>query len=234
MENRPHSQQAAGFEKQPYPQQPSQKGKKPRPQQAYGRSGTAWAQWEYTPDEWAAFDQLDWVPVRNRSLLILVLSPIIFLAIITISLLWGSPDQVGPLLALFILLLIAFIWLMIAAIAALVDTGKRHRARRNPAESPRVTLTGSGLWIAGTHFPLREDFWHIKWVKMTTNPTVLHFKLRRTGIIEGHETDIGLVSTRTIHIPVPRSHEGEAEQLWQRYDDVVSMLKKKPEYPEPV
>lgn len=234
MENRPHSQQAAGFEKQPYPQQPSQMGKKPRPQQAYGRSGTAWAQWEYTPDEWAAFDQLDWVPVRNRSLLILVLSPIIFLAIITISVLWGSPDQVGPLLALFILLLTPFIWLMIAAIAALVDTGKRHRARRNPAESPRVTLTGSGLWIAGTYFPLREGFWHIKWVKMTTNPTVLHFKLRQTGIIEGHTTNIGLVSTRTIHIPVPRSHEVEAEQLWQRYDDVVSMLKKKPEHPEPV
>lgn len=233
MENRPHSQQAAGLEKQPHPQQPSKREKKPRPQQASGYGSNAWARWDYTPDEWAAFDQLDWVPVRNRSLLMLILSPTLFLAITTISFLWGSPDQVGLLLTLLLLLLIATIWLMIAAIAALIDTGKRHRARHKPAELPRVTLTASGLWLTGTYFPLREDFWHIKWVKMTTNPTVLHFKLRQTGIIEGHTTDIGLISTRTIHIPVPRSHEAEAEQLWQRYDDMVARSKKKPEHPEP-
>lgn len=62
-------------------------------------SGHGWAHWEYDPYEWAAFDQIDWEPIRNTSRLTLILSPIMYLVIMVV--LWVFFASFAPIVVLF-------------------------------------------------------------------------------------------------------------------------------------
>lgn len=123
-----------------------------------------------------------------------------------------------------IILLVLLVSLMMTATAANREAKKRYQARQNQTEPHRVTFSREGLWEAGTFFALHADLIKLKSVKMTANPAVLHLKVFKTwqNTINGNSRRSGW----TIHVPVPRGYEAEAEQLRQRYDIEVINPKK--------
>jgi len=232
-------------------------GAQPSSQHASGSSGQGWAHWEYDPYEWAAFDQVDWEPIRNTSRLTLILSPIIYLVMMVV--LWvlfvsSAPIVVfGPAIVFLthgeniggnssfvsivmlgpaIVLLTGLIILMVSAANSAREAKKRYQARHNQAESYRVTLASHGVWESGAYFAFKSGRWGIASVKLTANPAVLHFKLHKRNS-DGSATG----ATQKIHVLVPRGHEAEAEQLRQRYyAEVIAPWKKPSTYnpPEPM
>ncbi len=195
-------------------------------------SGHGWAHWEYDPYEWAAFDQVDWEPIRNTSRLILILSPIMYLVIMVV--LWVLFVSFTPIVVLFpaIVLLTGLIFFMVSAANSAREAKKRYQARHNPAGSHRVTLASDGIWESGAYFSLKSGRWSLESVTLTANPAVLHFKLLKRNA-DGSWTG----TTQKLHVLVPRGHEGEAEQLRQRYyAEVIAPWKKPATYtpPEPV
>ena len=212
-----------------------EKQKHPRSQRASGSHGFAWAQWEYEPDEWGVFDQVDWVSVRNKSRLILILSPIIFLVITMVLWVLLAPSAKMAAFFLAFILLTPLILVMFAAVGTLRKAKKRYQARHNPAEPQRrVTFTSYAIWLSGTSFPFIAGSWHLESVHATANPTMLHFTLRLSPLPGEGGGYSDWPKTQRFHIPVPRSHEAEAEQLRQRYYAEVIKEKKKPaNLPEP-
>jgi hypothetical protein len=211
-------------------------GAQPRSQHASGSSGQGWAHWEYDPYEWAAFDQVDWEPIRNKSRLTLILSPIIYLVIMVVP--WVLFVSSAPIVMLglvmlgpAIVLLTGLIILMASAANSAKEAKKRYQARHNPAESHRVTLASNGVWESGVYFSLKSGRWGLDSVKLTANPAVLHFKL-----LKRNSDGSWAGSTQKLHVLVPRGHEAEAEQLRQRYyAEVIAPWKKPVTYnpPEP-
>lgn len=203
----------------------------PHSQHASEPHGFAWAQWEYDLDEWAVFDQVDWWSVRSKSWLILILSPIIFLVIMMVLWILSAPSAVS--VPAFIILLTALFVLMVTTASILRRAKKRYRARHNPAESHRrVTLARDGIWLSGTYFPFSAGRWHLESVDVTANPTVLHVKLRLSPSPNQGYSELSHI--QRFHIPVPRGHEAEAEQLRQRYyAEVIRSGKKPADPPEP-
>lgn len=190
--------------------------KNPLDQPASGSSRQGWAHWEYDPSEWAAFDQVDWELIRNKSRLILILSPIMYLVIMMVA--WVLLRSSAPLVetgvmdSLGIALLMGLIIFMASAANSAREAKKRYQARHNPAESRRVTLASDGVWESGTSFPFRSGRWRLESVTLTANPAVLHFQLLKRNS-DGSPTG----ATQTLHVLVPSGHEKEAEQLRQRY-----------------
>ncbi len=196
--------------------------------------GRALAHWEYDPYEWAAFDQVDWEPIRNKSWLTLILGPIIYLVIMVAPwVLFGSSVRTLIVLsAPAIALLTVLIFLMVSAASSAREAKKRYQARHNPAESHRVTFASDGVWESGAYFPFRFGHSRLESLKLTANPAVLHFKMPKRNS-DGTWTG----TTRELHVLVPRGHEAEAEQLRQRYyAEVITPWKKPSNYnpPEPV
>jgi hypothetical protein len=199
-------------------------------------NGQAWAHWEYAADEWALFDRVDWVPVRNKSRLMLILGPLLCLVIIGVLLavVWMASQSFTVVLAIglapAIILLTALMFVMISAGSSVGGAKKRHQARQNQAEPHRVTFSREGIWEAGEYFSFRFGNLELESVKMTAHPAVLHFKLLKFNS-DGSWTG----TAQKIHILVPRGHEGEAEQLRQRYyAEAIKTWKKPPHPPEPV
>jgi len=211
-------------------------GAQPSSQHTSGSSRQGWAHWEYDPYEWAAFDQVDWEPARNTSWLILILGPIISLAIIALP--WLLFKSVAPLVLLevvlgpAIVLLTGLVVFMVSAATAAKEAKKRYEARHNPSAAHRVTFASSGIWEGGVSFLFRDGRWHLHSIKLTANPAVLHLKLlKRNADVRG--TWSGL--SQKIRILVPRGHEAEAEQLRQRYAEVIAPWKNRAyNSPEPV
>jgi len=183
-----------------------------------------WARWEYLADEWALFDQVDWVSVRNRCVLVLLLTPLLSLVIMAVLWIRFWPEPQSLVFEQGMLLLTLGPWPIIAAALALSRAHKRHLARQDLTQPHRVTFSRAGLWEAGTYFKLhgvvRTGFQALKSVKLTARPTVLHFRM--SGLAQ------------RMHVLVPRGHEAEAEQLRQRYDaEAIHVWRKLNNPPEP-
>jgi len=197
----------------------------------------AWAHWEYDPSEWAAFDRVDWFPVRNKAQRTLILSPILCVVIIGAILLvattvfQASLDTASALmLGPAIILLTGLMFVMISAGNSGKEAKKRYLARQNQAEPHRVTFSSNGVWEAGTYFTFKLGLLELESVKLTTNPSVLHFKMLKLNA-DGSWTG----TAEKLHVLVPRGHEAEAEQLRQRYYAEAIKTSKKPyNPPEPV
>lgn len=216
-----------------------------------------WAHWEYTPDEWAQLDRLDWGHAVQRYWLIAGLGMLSFLAGIAFFF-WLAVVAPGPgsfgVIALVPLLILLFSCVVPGK--AFHKARKRHRARKNASQPPKgtlasqiatrynaeydvsqphkVTLSGQGLWMAGTYFPLTgrgieadERSVILREVRLRTQPTMLHFRVDYTV---ARFSDRGglFYSSRQEIIPllVPAGHESEAEQIAHRYRTEVVVSRK--------
>lgn len=195
----------------------------------------AWAHWDYDPYEWALFDKVDWVPVRNKSRRTLIMGPVLCLAIIValLTVVWVASQSIAVallvVLAPAIILLTVLMLLMISAASSVKEAKKRYLARQNQAEPHRVTFSNEGVWEAGTFFAFKFGRLELESVKRTANPAVLHFKMLKFNY-DGSWTG----TAQRVHVLVPRGYEAEAEQLRQRYYTEVIKVKTKYNPPEPI
>ncbi len=160
-----------------------------------------WLRWEYSPEEWALYDRVDYRPRRRvlLSLLCGLLAGLPFSIPLAFSVNgWefaGLPFVgIGSLIAL-------LIWGI-----SRIGPGRRRKARQQPGQPHRVTFAAQAIWIAGTHVSLLG----LAKVKLTGQPPVLSFSIQET------DTD-GSVSFSGLRVLVPRGHEAEAERLRQLY-----------------
>jgi len=185
-------------------------------QQARQRLKETWVHWDYSPQEWAQLDRIDVrLGQRVATFLLIALPFWVFFGLI----LYFNVGPLGAALAVAITHLFVFGvgWLNYF----LSEDRHRHEARCKPGQPHRVTLTGEGIWLAGTHFPLSDTLATLEQVTMTPAPPVLHFRR------EVHEKYTPVDTTgRTIHLLVPRGHEWEAAQLVQRYQVEVIEAKR--------
>lgn len=186
----------------------------------------AWAHWEYNAEEWALFDHIDWQAAR-RGYWPPNLIGLVCLLILGLSLLF-LPAYRSLILTPAIFLVIIVFLLFVLRMHAYSEAKKRHQARQNQAQPHRVTFSKEGVWEAGTYFPLKELFWRLRSVRMTSQPAVLHFHREQRHIRASNEYD-------ALRVLVPRGHEEEAARLMQRFRAEV-IKAKKPTYnrPEPV
>lgn len=181
----------------------------------------AWVHWDYSPEEWALFDRMDWRMGRLVATWLLISLPIALVAALFFFFL-GGPSVVGPTFALTLLAVFGVCWLVSVSNSSWGRV--RHQARRKRGQPHRVTLSKDGVWLAGTHFPLNGEITtrveevtfisvrvFLEEVTMTSEPTVLHF--RRAMAV----TSSRGAAPETLHLLVPRGHEEEAARLMQRY-----------------
>jgi hypothetical protein len=149
-----------------------------------------------------------------------------------------SPEQIAFVLIIlgvivFSLFCLAFFIFSVVYLASYQEARKRHKARQNPAQPQRVTISRKGVWEAGTYFPFDDDDFrvYLKEVKMTSEPSVLHFRyaLGRSEITTSSDGTSALASPQstTLRVLVPRRHETEAAQLMQRFRTQVTGEPKK-------
>lgn len=199
-------------------------------------SNSAWAHWEYSADEWALFDKIDWGKASRKLWRVIGLCALVdFLIVGVLSwvFLIAQPftsDNLPIVIIPAFLLLIPSILLIAFYGSADSEAKKRRKARQNQAQPHKVTFSEKGVWEAGTYFPLNEIFVDLKDVKLTSQPTVLHFKIENTSIGSNSQA-----SFDTLRVLVPRGHEAEAAQLMQRFrTEVIERQKKGTTPPEPV
>lgn len=179
-----------------------------------------WAHWEYTPEEWTRFDQLDWGSAKRRVLLFIVCAGLPFLLILSFFLIIFFSVATTEPDALFPLLIIPGVLLFVLVIIGLTIPGRdfrearqRHSARLKG--SRRVTIGNVSLldqasWQAGLYVPLQELLLDLVSVKMTENPPQLVFRRKHVGLRQASWRD-------TIHLLIPHGHEDEARQLVERF-----------------
>lgn len=176
----------------------------------------AWMRWEYSPEEWALFERIDWQPVNLAFWLLASLSLLLCSDVGIV--IWSSLAGNYPVFALSILLI--WVWtLVIVVFTSSVynynEARKRHRMRQRQGQSQKVTFDSKGLWEAGAYFPLNDYPFVLKRVSMTSKPPALHFRRTRSS---GGKTR---PRSATFHIPVPGGHEQEAADLVQRFHSEV-------------
>jgi hypothetical protein len=205
------------------------------------QSNQAWAHWEYSTEEWALFDKVDWRP-RRRTFWLLVMGSIVFLLATLLSVLTQStisPEQTTTFIFATVLTIplsmfgLGFGIFSVVYLAPYLEARKRHKARQNQVQPRRVTISRKGMWEAGTYFPLDDDDFrvYLKAVKMTSEPLVLHFRcaLGRSSITTSSDGTSAPASPQstTLRVLVPRGHEAEAAQLLQRFRTEVTGEPKK-------
>jgi hypothetical protein len=193
----------------------------------------SWLQWEYSSEEWAQFDALDWNPTRLR-IWLLAGSTLILLLGMGIFPFWLSSLDLGEVIGIVfgggITLLMAPLFAFAFSFASLQEGRKRHRARQS--EAHRVTFSKQGVWEAGAYFPIDDGGMTLMKVSMRPAPPILHF--RRSKFINYESTP----QTVTLRVLVPRGREAEAERLRQRYQSELldareKMLERSTNPPEP-
>lgn len=137
-----------------------------------------------------------------------------------------------PLLALSVVLLFLFFGVFIATAFSAYkyrEAKKRHQARQNQAQARRITIAKEGIWEAGTFFPLNGHDVVLEEVKLTHQPTILHF--RRTKHFPGEETT---PQSDTLRVPVPGRYENDAAHLLQQFrTEVIETQQRQMNPPEP-
>jgi hypothetical protein len=195
-----------------YPAQPDQNQERPRDSALSSENTRTWMRWEYSPEEWALFERVDWRPVNLRFWLLACLS-LLFLPDIGLLIL-SSTSGTYPLMALSIVLI--FVWIPILILFAISidiygEARKRHRIRQQEKHAYKVTFDSKGVWEAGVYFPLNDLLFSLDKVSMTSKPPVIHFSQTRYS---GKRTT---PHSYPLHIPVPGGHEQEAADLVQRF-----------------
>lgn len=180
----------------------------------------AWVHWEYSPDEWALFEKIDWDAQR---FIFWGLAGCCAASVIAAILPWfilPPETEVGPLLALFLPALLGwcvFFPLTMTSLFAYLDARKRHKARQQ--ESRTVTFSKEGVWESGLFFPLDKLLEaNLKKVTLTLDPPVLHFRLLRWH--RGKNWSASPTSA-TLRVPVPRGQEEAAGFLQERFQTEV-------------
>ncbi len=181
----------------------------------------AWLHWEYSPEEWAQFDAVDYQ--AGRRILIALLVGLLCSVPFTLPFIfdphvWGLGAVVGG-------CVISFTALMFWAITR-AKARQRRRARQKADQPRRVTFAARGIWIAGAHF----SFISLDKIRLTTPPAVLHFRFSEAD-------NDGSVTIWRMRVLVPRGHETEAASLAQRYQAMLDDHEKQMEHfnnpPEP-
>ena len=193
-----------------------------RNQGYYGQQ--AWAHWEYSPEEWALFDRVDWQAVWLRYWLPILIPPVLLFLLGVVVFHLFVPAMV--------MIMIAFVLPPLAAVFVIRgysygEAKNRHKARKNRAQPQRVTFSKEGVWEAGAYFPLTDVFLSLQSVNMTSQPTVLHFRRKRL-IRNNFRRD-------TLRVLVPHGREEEAVRLMQRFQAGINAAQKPiNSHPEPV
>ena len=175
-----------------------------------------WMRWEYSPEEWQAFDKLDWGYFQRR---IRIIRTVIFLLYFGIevatalllrqvysSLVSSLPLIFAQVIFLFMAILIPF--LMTGRLQG--EAKKRHIARQT---GPRhvtigtITCLDQAIWIAGLQIPLQEQFLDLVQAEIRIKPTHLCLTTQNT---QTRQSNI-------LRILVPGRHEAEAMQLVERF-----------------
>ena len=199
--------------------------KKQGKQEGQTPENQAWAHWEYAPDEWSLLDQLDWQSVVQRYVLSLLGGTLGFSLLLALWL-WSLTvvaNITSFLIPVMFVLFILFLYIVVPG-TAFHKARKRHQARKNPSQPQKVTLSGKGIWEAGTFFPL-SGFgvealeWNVKLreVRLTAQPTTLHFRVEYLIRNNANTLNRTEINRETIHLLVPRTHESEAEYVAQRF-----------------
>lgn len=192
-------------------------------QQAQSSASQTWAHWEYSPDEWALFDRVDW-GLRGFFFRVLLIGNIVFLlgAIPPWFFLNSDPNLFAVAFSADMLLLGGFFLFLIFYSPSYAGASKRHKARQNLPRT--VTFSMKGVWEAGTFFPMNERFEvDLKKVTLTSQPPVLHFRLKHSS--EDADSTTSTMST-TLRVLVPREQEGEAGLLLERFQTEVIAARK--------
>lgn len=180
----------------------------------------AWVHWEYSPDEWALFEKVDWDAQR---FIFWVLVGCCAASVIAAILPWfilPPETEAGPLLRVFLPAVLGwcvFFPLTMAYLFSYIDARKRHKARQQ--ESRTVTFSREGVWEAGIFFPLDKLLEaKLKKVTLTLDPPVLHFRLMRWHWGKNWSAS---PTSSTLHVPVPGGQEEEAGFLQERFQTEV-------------
>ena len=191
-------------------------------------SDRVWAHWEYSAEEWALFDQIDWQAARRVYWLPNIVGTVAYLLVVAVlALLFQSSTSGLVLMVAFILLVILFL-IFVLRIRSYSEAMKRHQARQSQGQAHTVTFSKDGVWEAGIHFPLHGILMNLLKVKLTFQPTVLHFRRELLHLRQSNEYD-------TLRVLVPSGHEEEAARLMQRFQiEVIEASKKPYNPPEPV
>src|SRR5581483_6631729 len=114
---------------------------------------------------------------------------------------------------------------LLASNTAFRKARKRHNARQKSSPPYKVTLAEKGIWEAGTFFPLKgwgvepsEVSVELLDVQLTSQPTVLHYRVKHVSITASSRRGIGRAARKeTIRLPVPEAYKSEAERVVQQY-----------------
>jgi len=184
-------------------------------QQTSNQQG-AWAHWDYTHEEWALFEKVDWMPIR---LTFWGLVGGFVASVIAIIQVWFIPDVVkSPLFGVFFLGVLGFcvfLPFMFLYHFPYIDARKRHKARQQVSRT--VTFSKEGVWEAGTFFSL-DAVLKVQRVTLTSDPPVLHFRL---AIGRNEKYWPPSDTSSILHIPIPRGQEEEAGLLLKRFQTVI-------------
>jgi hypothetical protein len=176
----------------------------------------AWVRWQYSPEEWALFEKVDWRPIR---LVFWSLAGGCAASVLAAILPWFlfPPGESGAPLLLAVYLPALVVWCVLVPLTmrflfSYLDARKRHKARQ---QEPRtVTFSHEGIWEAGTFFPVEKFLSaNLKKVTLTLDPPVLHLRLRRWPQGKNWRSS---PTTATLHVPVPCGQEEEAGFLQER------------------
>lgn len=182
------------------------------------RESEAWVRWEYSAKEWALFDRIDW-GWRGIFFRVLLAGNIVFLlgAILPWFFLHANPNLVATTYSADMALLLSFFFCALFYGPAYTAARKRHKARQNLPRT--VTFSKKGVWVAGTFFPINERYEvTLKEVRLTPEPPVLHFRLKRSA---GDS-----YMNPTLRVLVPREQTGEARPLLKRFQTEVIAARK--------
>lgn len=209
--------------------------------EASSSTGTSeyWARWEYTPEEWKRFDQVDYGRATNVLLVVAVGVPLICMAFVAFVFmgvnsnpLQTSPDYSVLVIMVPMMLLMAFLLTFFLAGRRWWEARKRHLARKGEPRRVTIGVPSSlfhhqGLWIAGNFVPVQETFLELTSVRLTQNPSVLHLRRKHIHLRQSNWHD-------TLHILVPQGREAEAAHLVKHFQaETIAPLKQKPAHPEP-
>lgn len=186
----------------------------------------AWAHWEYTPDEWAWLDRLDWVNTARWYVLRVGLVALFFLGFIALFVRSVNVSDTISVMA-FLGLVGCFVVLifLLAFNTTFRKARKRHKARQHSSLPHKITLAEKGIWEAGTFFPLKgsgvepsERGVELLDVQLTSQPTILHYRVKYVSITVNSRGGTGrAASEETIRLLVPAAYESEAERVVQQY-----------------
>lgn len=208
-----------------------------------------WARWEYLPEDWERFDQLDWGSARRTFWLQIIVLLLIAVVVVSVLLLLFnstmqglSPQETSQFargdtffigLALFLIAVLGGSYVFQSGWLPLQEARKRHQARLSGPHRitiGKVSIFSQSLWLAGQHFPLQDISITLTDVKLTFEPLALHLRRKHSRIASRTSRWYD-----TIRILLPSGHEQEASQLLARFQqETILSLRQKSAPAEPL